>query len=41
MKNIEKLIITKSWWDSVDSINSVAGHIAMKYPEVKEDIITE
>ena len=41
MKNIEKLIITKSWWDSVDSINSVVWHIAIKYPEVKEDIITE
>ncbi len=41
MKNIEKLIITKSWWDSVDSINSLVGHIAMKYPEVKEDIIAK
>lgn len=36
---IEELIITKSWWDSVDAINKIVGHIAMKYPEVKEDII--
>lgn len=41
MKNIEKLLITKSWWDSVDAINSIVGHIAMKYPEVKEGIILD
>ena len=28
MDKIEKLITTKSWWDSVDSINSIVGHIA-------------
>lgn len=39
MDKIEKLITTKSWWDSVDSINSIVGHIAMKYPEVKETTI--
>ena len=41
MNELEKLITTKSWWDSVDSINSIVGHIAMKYPEVKEDIISQ
>lgn len=39
MYKIEELIITKSWWDSVDAINKIVGHIAMKYPEVKDDII--
>ncbi len=39
MKNIEKLLITKSWWDSVDAINKTVGYIAMKYPEVKEDVL--
>lgn len=39
MYKIEDLIITKSWWDSVDAINKIVGHIAMKYPEVKDDII--
>lgn len=39
MGNIEKLLITKSWWDTVDAINRTVGHIAMKYPEVKKDII--
>jgi len=39
MGNIEKLIMTKSWWDTVDYINKIVGHIAMKYPEVKDSII--
>jgi len=36
---IGELITTKSWWDTVDAINHVVGHIAMKYPEVKETTI--
>lgn len=39
MANIEKLLTTKSWWDSVDAINKVVGYVAMKYPYVKNDII--
>lgn len=39
MEKIQELLTTKSWWDSVDSINIIVGHIAMKYPEVKEDAI--
>lgn len=41
MAKIEKLIMTKSWWDSVDAINNIVGYIAMEYPEVKENIITK
>jgi len=41
MERIEQLLMTKSWWDSVDSINKVVGHVAMKYPEVKEDTISK
>ena len=36
---IGELITTKSWWDTVDAINHVVDHIAMKYPEVKETTI--
>lgn len=39
LEKIEELIITKSWWDSVDAINKIVGYIAIKYPEVKEDIL--
>ena len=39
LEKIEELIITKSWWDSVDAINKIVGYIVIKYPEVKEDIL--
>lgn len=41
MENIEKLIVTKSWWDSVDSIAPIVGEICNSYPEVKDDILTK
>lgn len=41
MNELEKLITQKSWWDSVDSINPIVGYITMKYPEIKEDIISQ
>lgn len=41
MKKIEKLITKKSWWDTVDAISQIVGHIAMKYPEIKETILTK
>lgn len=39
MKNIEKLIVTKSWWDTIDPISNIVGHIALKYPEMKEGVL--
>ena len=33
---IQALIIEKSWWDTVDSLDSVAGTIVWKYPYLKE-----
>ncbi len=39
MEKIEKLITTKSWWDTVDYINRIVGYIAMKYPRIKETTI--
>lgn len=36
MDNIEKLIKTKSWWDSVDSINPIVGHICLNHSEARE-----
>lgn len=41
MEKVERLITTKSWWDTVDAINRVVGHIAMKHPEVKKDYISK
>ena len=36
---LEKLIITKSWWDSVDSIAPLVGELVRKYPEIIEENI--
>ena len=35
---IRKLIIEKSWWETVDSLDSVAGVIALKYSYLKEEM---
>lgn len=39
MDKFERLITTKSWWDTVDSISPIVGYLAMKYPEIKETSI--
>lgn len=39
MGYIEKLIVTKSWWDSVDSIAPIVGYLCNKYPEVKDTVV--
>jgi 3-methyladenine DNA glycosylase AlkD len=36
---LEKLITTKSWWDSVDSIAPLVGELARRYPEIIEENI--
>lgn len=41
MGNIEKLIVSKSWWDSVDSIAPIVGQICTIYPKVKEEIVSK
>jgi len=41
-KKLEELIITKSWWDSVDSIASnPVGVYFQQFPEMRDKIITE
>lgn len=39
MDNIEKLIKTKSWWDSVDSINPIVGHICLNNSDAREKYV--
>lgn len=36
MDRVENLTVTKSWWDSVDSISPIVGYICAKFPEVRE-----
>lgn len=35
---IRKLIIEKSWWETVDSLDSVVGAVVLKYPYLKEEM---
>ncbi len=38
--HVEKLIVTKSWWDTVDLIAStVVGDICARHPEAKETVV--
>jgi 3-methyladenine DNA glycosylase AlkD len=39
IENIEKLIQTKSWWDSVDSIDQIVGDMVLNYPALKDSHI--
>ncbi|MEZ0536639.1 DNA alkylation repair protein [Caldicellulosiruptoraceae bacterium PP1] len=39
MYKIEKLIITNSWWDSVDYLDTIVGYLCLKYPELKDSFI--
>ena len=34
LKFIEKLIVTKSWWDTVDALDMLVGLLITKYPEL-------
>jgi 3-methyladenine DNA glycosylase AlkD len=38
-QNLERLIITNSWWDSIDSIAPVVGTLVKNYPELKSTFI--
>lgn len=39
IEHVENLIKTKSWWDSVDSLDQIAGALVLKFPELKETYI--
>jgi 3-methyladenine DNA glycosylase AlkD len=38
--NLRKLIITKSWWDTVDGLDVIVGDIALRHPEVSQILLT-
>lgn len=37
--NLREIIITKSWWDTVDSIDAVIGDMALRYPEINKTLL--
>jgi len=36
---LRELIVTKSWWDTVDGLDKIVGGIALRYPEVNETLL--
>ena len=38
---LEKLITTKPWWDTVDSIDAYVGELILQYPELKKTLISK
>ncbi|MDR1633365.1 MAG: DNA alkylation repair protein [Bifidobacteriaceae bacterium] len=36
---IRHLVVQKSWWDTVDSLDMVVGQIALRYPEVNQTLL--
>jgi 3-methyladenine DNA glycosylase AlkD len=36
---IKKLILKKSWWDTVDGLDEIIGGIALRFPDVKHTLL--
>jgi len=36
---LRELCVTKSWWDTIDGLDMVIGHIAQRFPEVKQTLL--
>lgn len=41
IEKLESLILTKSWWDSVDALNNNVGYLCLKFPQLKETKISQ
>jgi len=41
IKQIERIIISKSWWDSVDGTINITGSLNKRFPELQEEVIAE
>ena len=39
IQKLQKLITTKSWWDTVDGLDVIVGDIALHYTEVNEILL--
>lgn len=39
LPKIKKLILTQSWWDTVDSLDKVVGQLLLTYPELNKIVV--
>ncbi|EOB17706.1 TPA: DNA alkylation repair protein, partial [Streptococcus pneumoniae] len=38
LPKLEQLVVTKSWWDTVDILDRVVGSLVYEHPELEEII---
>lgn len=41
IEKLQQFIITKSWWDSVDSLAPLVGVLSQKFPELKDEVLAD
>jgi 3-methyladenine DNA glycosylase AlkD len=41
VSKLEMLILSKSWWDSVDALAPLVGEICKRYPQVKQEVLAD
>ena len=41
VSRLEQMIVTKSWWDTVDSLAPLVGILCQKYPELKTELLND
>ena len=39
LDKLKELIVTKSWWETVDSIDAMIGSIVLKHPELQNEML--
>lgn len=39
VEKIKALALEKSWWDTIDGLDRVVGHIALNYPKVNDTLL--
>ncbi|SNM46586.1 DNA alkylation repair enzyme [Streptococcus pneumoniae] len=39
LPKLEQLVVTKSWWDTVDILDRVVGSLVYEHPELEEIIL--
>ena len=39
LPNLQKLVVRKSWWDTIDALDVIIGGVALRYPELNKILL--
>lgn len=39
LSNLKELVVTKSWWDTIDALDVIIGDVALRYPEINKTLL--